>query len=269
MGFSKDFGEWFKTPHSLGAYDDAALAAQHKTLQVHLRRLQIGLTCTVLVLLTIFLLASKARVSAIEGDKVASELEKRANILIPKLETAAGQVRDDVAPVLGEALGKEAASAIDDMQKHMDTEMGALESALQKRLADAYAIEIAKAGTDGGKMLEDAFPKLKGNPAKNRQIVDGFQNAMGMWAQKQLVTTFKKHIDAMFKIKDTLNNMVRVAEVKPAHKEDKGAPAEAATPHKIQPERLLELWIELVSDALGGYDEEGELVAPSPAAKKG
>lgn len=268
MGFSKDFGEWFKTPQSFGAYDDAALAAQHKTLQVHLRRLQIGLTCTVLVLIAIFVLAVKARVSAIEGDKVASELEKRVNILIPKLETAAGQVRDDVAPVLGEALGKEAAAAIEDMQKHMDSEMGTLEDSLQKRLSEAYNREIAKAGTDGSKMLEDAFPQLKGNPAKSRQVVEGFQNAMGLWAQKQLVTTFKKHIDAMFKIKDTLNNMVRVAEVKP-HKEDKGAPAEAATPRKIQPERLLELWIELVSDALGGYDEEGELVAPPPAAKKG
>lgn len=264
MGFSKDFGEWFK-PAELSGYDDAQLAAQHQKLQAHMRWMQIGVTCTVLLLIAIFLIASKARVAAIPGDQVASELERRANIVVPKLTTAAGEVAEEVAPVLGEALGKEAASAIEDMQHRMDKEMADLERTLETRVGEAFDREIDKAGTDGAKMLEEAFPQLKGNPGKTKQITQGFHDAMGMWAQKQLVTTFKKHIDAMFKIKDTLNAMVKVAQ---PPKGAQVAGADAPVAHKIQPERLLELWIELVSDALGGYDEEGDLLAPDPAPVK-
>ena len=264
--------EWFNIPKSLGNIDDAQLAAQHVLLQKQLRTLRLVLTCTVLLLIAVFLIASKKRIDAIPGDEVTAALEKRADVIATKLGDAAGEVRDEVAPVLSDEIGKEAASALEDMQKKIDTEMQALETSVTQKFRLAYQRELDVAGAEGSKMLQDTFPQLKGDEKKTDALIANFQESVQMWAQKQLVTTFKKHIDTMFRIKTTLNRLVRqggpkvVADEAAGKVTGEGAASPAA---KVQPERLLEMWIELVSDALGGTEEDGDLLekdgkAPQP-----
>lgn len=261
--------DWFKVPASFKQIDDAQLAAQHVTLQKQLRRMRMILTVTVLSLILIFLIAAKARVEAIPGDEVASHLEKRADVIANRLGDAAGEVIDEAGPVLGDAVGKEAATAIEDMQRKLDTEMSDLEKSITQRFRTAYERELETVRGDGAKLLQENFPQLKGDEKKTEALLANFQDGVQTWAQKQLVTTFKRHIDAMFRIKVTLNKMVLDGPRAPVdiaeHVTGEGAKGPV---HKIQPERLLEMWIELVSDALGGSEDEGDLLDPSTDAKK-
>ncbi len=261
--------QWFKVPKSLADVEDGALAAQHLALQKHLRRLRLVMTLTVLCLIAIFLIAAKARISAIPGDQVANAFEKRADVIATKLGNAAGEVMDEVGPAVGDAVSKEAASALEDMQKGLDRQMADLEQATTKTFRTAYQREIKAARVDGTKLLQDNFPALKGDQKKSDALLANFQDAIQMWAQKQLVTTFKKHIDAMFRIKATLNKLVREGGPKNALAMPDNATGESARtpPAKVQPERLLEMWIELVNDALGGTEDEGELLVETPADK--
>lgn len=261
--------EWFQVPQSVAQMDDAQLAAQHTVLQRQLRNLRRFLTITILLLISIFLVAAKMRVSAIPGDEVTAALEKRADIVANKVGDAASEVLDQVGPQVGEAVGKEASQALEDMQKNLDSQMSDLEKTVTSTFRKAYQTEIDAAGADGSKLLQENFPALKGDQKKTDALIANFQDAVQMWAQKQLVTTFKKHIDAMFRIKTTLNRMVRTgipkeAAALPDHVTgENGAPVMAFA-GKIQPERLLEMWIELVSDALGGSEDEGELLREKP-----
>ena len=243
------------------------MAAQHKELQQHVSRLRRVLTVTVLALIFLFLVAAKARVDAIPGDEVTAALEKRADIIANKLTDAAGDVLDEAGPVIGEAVGKEASVAIEDMQRRLDKDMADLEKTVTQQFRTAYQHEVEQVGVQGAKILQESFPQLKDDPKKTEALLANFQDGVQMWAQKQLVTTFKRHIDAMFRIKRTLNKLVSggpkgvdLAD----HVTGDGAKVAAA---KIQPERLLEMWIELVSDALGGSEDEGDLLDETAASK--
>ena len=261
--------DWFKVPTALRGVDDAQLAAQHSSLQRQVKRLRLILTLTVLSLIGIFLVASKARIDAIPGDQVASAFEKRADIIASKLSQASSEVLDEVGPEVGDAVGKEAAQAVEDMQKRLDREMDSLEQATTLTFRKAYQREIEAAGADGAKLLQEKFPALKGDEKKTDALLANFQDAIQQWAQKQLVTTFKKHIDAMFRIKATLNRMVREGGPKNLAALPDNVTGEAAKGPmaKVQPERLLEMWIELVSDALGGSEDDGELLEESAASR--
>ena len=201
--------DWFKVPASLGDVDDAQLAAQHLKLQKQIKRLRLVLTLTVLTLIAIFLVAAKARVSSIPGDETANALEKRADIIATKLGNASSELMEEVGPGVGEVVGKEAAQALEDMQHKLDSEMDDLEKTTTRTFRTSYQREIEAAGAEGSKLLQDNFPALKGDQKKTDALLANFQDAVQQWAQKQLVTTFKKHIDAMFRIKATLNRMVR------------------------------------------------------------
>ena len=258
---------WLQAPPELGALNDADLSARHLDLQRDLRRLRYAIPLVVLVILAGFILHMRSTVKAVSAEEVGVAFEKRAAIVLPKIQRAMMDVGAEVAPEMGDALQKQVNDVMAKFGSRMDREMQLLKDTLPGQLEGAMLRQLREANERQTEVLNEAFPELRNDPKRVAQLTESFQAGFSLWAQKVLSTTFNKHLLELEKIKATLNGFVAKQHVAmKGAKADAEAAGTAKADTRVHPEQLLALWLEILDEALQG--EEGGLDLLQPVDSK-
>lgn len=254
---------WLHAPPDLGALTDEDLSGRHLALQSDLKRLRYALPILILIIIGGFILHMRATVRAVSADEVGTAFEKRAAVVLPKLQRAMMEVGADVAPEVGDALAKQVNDLMAKFGARMDAEMKLLEETLPKQLEGAMFRQLKEANERQTEMLFEAFPELRKDPKRVAQLTESFQTGFSTWAQKTLTTTFSKHLIELENIKATLNGFV--AGQNKAIADTKEAAAAAGTAKadtRVHPEQLLALWLEILDETLQGEEGQLDLLQP-------
>ena len=258
---------WFQAPPEIGAVSDAELSARHLDLQRDLKRLRYAIPIVVLLIIAGFVLHMRSTVKSVSSVAVGEAFEKRAAIVLPKIQRAMMDVGREVAPEVGDALQKQVNDLIAKFGSRMDREMKLLQETLPKQLEGAMFRQLKEANERQTAVLFENFPELKNDPKKVAQLLESFEKGFATWAQKTLTTTFNKHLLELDKIKNTLNGFVAKQNAAIAKAKDDAAKEGAAVADtRVHPEQLLALWLEILDQAIQG--EEGRMdLLEQPAGK--
>ncbi len=258
---------WFQAPDETGALSDADLSARHLDLQRDLKRLRYAIPIVVLLIMSCFILHMRSTVKSVSGEEVGVAFEKRAAVVLPKIQRAFMDVGQEVAPEVGDALQKQVNDLIAKFGSRMDQEMKLLQETLPKQLEGALTRQLKDANERQTAVLFEKFPELKEDPKRVEQLLVSFQAGFSTWAQNTLATTFQKHLVELDKIKSTLNGFVAKQNAAVAKaKDDAAKDGRVLADTRVHPEQLLALWLEILDQAIQG--EEGPMdLLKQPAGK--
>jgi hypothetical protein len=264
--------DWIQAPPPLGDLGDDALRERHLTLQKHLKLLRIVVPLVMFAIIAIGVLHIRATFQAIESAALAGAFEKQATRVLPKLQRAAAEVGEDVAPMVGEAFATQLDTAFERLSGRLDSEMKLLGDELPKQLEGQMQLKLNRANSKAADKLYEAFPTLRGDPPKVERLMASFQSGFSAWAGKTLTTTFARHLKELEAIKTTLNGFVlKQNQEGRAAASDNAAEGRHQARSKITPEQLLALWLEILDEALKGDGGDSDLFeapveAPNPKA---
>ncbi|MSQ83878.1 MAG: hypothetical protein EXR77_13500 [Myxococcales bacterium] len=267
---------WLAKPPDVAAWSDADLVKAHAAAQKQVRRLRTWLPLVVLAVIACYVMAIRATFQAIDGDAMAGAIEKRVAGLNPKIQKAMQDVGNEAGPVVSKALETESARAIDLFGGRIDSEVARLRTELpdkmkgqlDKRMRDLRRAQLAR--------LQLELPQAVTNTAKAEQLLDAISAGTHEWAQRQLTTTFQKHLLELERLKRTLQKLATVdlAAIAKANGDGKALPA-GATPGdvvgvkaesgRISPEQMLGTWLEIFEEAINGPEGETTLDDGKPA----
>ncbi len=255
--------EWFSGAPALDALSDQALAAKHEQLQKHIKLLRIAIPLATFLVIAGTLLHIRATFAAIDGTEVAVAFEKQAQRVLPKVQKAAMEVGDDVAPMVGDAFASQLDGAFERLAGRLDSEMTQLGDTLPEQLEKQLQRKLEAANEGAAAKLFEAFPELRKDPKRVERLMAAFQNGFSTWAGKTLTGTFARHLKELENIKATLNGFV-VAQNQ-AERANEAAAADAGqhkAKTKITPDQLLALWLEILDEALKGDGDSDLFTAP-------
>jgi hypothetical protein len=266
--------DWITGPPPLAGLTDDALRDRHLTLQKHLKITRVVVPLVMFAIIVGTVLHIRSNFQAIEGSALAGAFEKQATRVLPKLQRAAVEVGEDVAPMVSEAFATQLDSAFERLSGRLDSEMKLLGDELPQQLEAQLLIKLNRANTSAAEKLYEAFPPLRGDAPKVDRLMASFQSGFSGWAGKTLTTTFARHLKELEAIKATLNGFVLKQNA-----DGKAATASAAEAGrhsartKITPEQILALWLEILDEALKGDGGESGLFtapveAPTPHAAR-
>lgn len=261
--------DWLQGPPALDALGDDALAERHASLQRHIKVLRYVIPIIVFCIIAGTVLHIRSTFQAIRAEDMGVAFEKQATRVLPKLQKAAAEVGEEVAPVVGEAFASQLDGAFERLSGRLDSEMQLLGDELPKTLEGQLQRKLEKANSAATESLYEAFPDLRKDPKRVERLLAAFQNGFSAWAGKTLTTTFARHLKELEAIKQTLNGFV-LAQNKEA-KERTAENAAEGRHHaktKITPEQLLALWLEILDEALKGDGGESDLFAAPAEAPK-
>ncbi len=265
--------DWLKGMPAIAGISDDALRDQHLALQRHIRIVRYAVPIAVLIIITITVLHIRSTFSEIRAEDLGGAFEKQAARVLPKVQKAAMEVGEQVAPVVSEAFASQLDKAFDRLASRLDSEVGQLGEALPQTLEKQLQRKIETANASAAEKIYEAFPELRKDPAKVEALMKAFQGGVAIWASRTLTGTFARHIKDLENIKTTLNGFVlaqnRAVKVDAAAAQERG---EVKSQTKITPDQILALWLEILDEALqgeGGDSDLFEAPAEEPAGKSG
>ncbi len=264
--------DWLKGMPAIAGISDHALRDQHLALQRHIRIVRYTVPIAVLVIIATTALHIRSTFSEIRAEDLGGALEKQAARVLPKVQKAAMEVGEQVAPVVGEAFATQLDKAFGRLASRLDSEVGQLGEALPQTLEKQFQRKIEAANASAAEKIYEAFPELRGEPAEVEALMKAFQGGVAIWATRTLTGTFARHIKDLENIKATLNGFVRsqnrATKDSVAAAQERG---EVKAQTKITPDQLLALWLEILDEALqgeGGDSDLFEAAAEEPAAER-
>jgi hypothetical protein len=265
---------WLRIPYNIGDYDNAELCDAHLTLQRDLRRLSYAAPLIVILLLTLFALHVRSTIRQVSGEAIGAAFEKRAAVVLPKLQDAAMDVGKRVSPFVADTLERQVDDIVAQFGSRLDREMDLMKETLPGQLEGLMQRKLEAADQAQRQTLVAAFPELKKEPEKVEMLMDTFQIGYTKWAQHKLATTFQRHLVELEAVKHTLNGFV--ANQNAAANQaiaNAAADGKVVAGRRIRPEQLLALWLEILDEALRGNVQPADLLkdpdAPQGAASKG
>ncbi|MEY3015110.1 MAG: hypothetical protein RIT45_3845 [Pseudomonadota bacterium] len=258
--------DWLQGPPDPGGLSDDVLRDRHVALQRHIRIVRVAIPLAVFCIIAGTMLHIRSTFSAIAPDAMGVAFEKQATRVLPKLQRAAVDVGEEVAPIVGEAFVTQLDGAFDRLSGRLDSEMKLLGDSLPGTLEKQLHRKLEEANAASAEALYQSFPELKQDPARVQRLLTAFQNGFSAWAAKTLNTTFAGHLKELDAIKGTLNGFV--LQQHQAEQARIAADAEAGKHRaktKITPEQLLALWLEILDEALKSGGDSDLFTAPAEA----
>lgn len=268
---------WLKPPPDTAAWSDAQLTEAHAAAQIHVRRLRTWLPIAVLCIIACYVLAIRSTIKAIDGDAMGNAIEKRVSALTPKVQKAVQDVGSEAGPIVSKALETESARVIDNFGNKVDKEVERLRTELPDKcqgMLNARMRDLRKAQLV---RLQQELPDVAKDPKKAEQLMDALSTGTHVWAQKQLTSTFQKHLLELDRLKRTLQKVATLDVAAMAKADGTGLPA-GATPGDtvpihaekhagISPDQMLSMWLEIFEEAING--PEGETILDDGKPRKG
>lgn len=269
---------WLKRPPDVAAWSDADLVAAHAAAQKHVRRLRTWLPVVVLLIIACYVLAIRSTFQSIDGDKMGAAIEKRVSGLNPKFQKALQDIGNDAGPVVSKALEVESARAIEAFGRKVDGEVERMRTDLPDKMQGLLNARLRDLRTAQLHKLQMELPQAVTDTAKAEQLLDALSAGTHEWAQRQLVSTFQKHLVELERLKKTLQRLATadLAAIAKANGDGMALPA-GTTPgdavgvkaegRRISPEQMLAMWLEIFEEAING--PEGETMLDEGPAGKG
>lgn len=273
---------WFSGPPDVTAWTDVQLTTAHAQAQRQVRLLRTWVPVAVICIIALFLLGIRSTFRSIDGDKLGSAIERRVSTLTPKLQRSLQEVGSESGPEVSKALETEAGRVIDRFGGKVDEQVEQMRQQLPDKMKGVLDAKLRDLRATQLVRLQQELPELKSQPKKYEQLLDALAMGTHKWAQNQLTSTFQKHLLELDRLKRILQKVATtdMAAVAKADGDGKTLPA-GATPgdvvgvsadsHKISPDQILAMWLEIFEEAINGPEGETQLDdsrAGAPAAKE-
>jgi len=207
----------------------------------------------VLSVIVVFLLVTVLGVmSAFPEKRVTAETVKAGEEIMPVLNKVLRTFVDEVAPQLAEEFQKGLEKGSEKLAETLSLEIEKMEKKTQEYVKTKVHETIAAARKDHRRMLVEAMPELKDDPAKLERLTERVNRAFELWTVAYMLRILEDYYLAMAKINDTV--------IKGFQADPKAVPI-AGT----QEAEMLELFMELLNAA---YEQDltgGGMEQPNPA----
>lgn len=218
----------------------------------------------VAVILGIVGIGISAMVSTVEhnivdrGDELASNLQQRLELILPKLEQVANEVAKDTLPGIQKQLLDALADAQRNLPAILDKSTRGMEARLTKKMNNKIDAAVKSAMESQREKLRSEMPDLfKCTDRDTKESCDKKDETLDLlmlellksyrsWAVSELRTTFSAHLTAMDDIRKTMVGFT-------PGKSRKGDSNE--TNMATAPDEMLTLWLELVGEAMAGSND--------------
>lgn len=228
------------------------LIARTQTVRRQTRLIRIGFVLLVLVTILGWLWATYSHIRSLDVEKLGEEFGKRAEKTWPYISDELGKLVDAVLPVVEASVVKELEEAGPDIAKRFEEEASLLEEGLKKAVEDTLRRHLTKENrAEAIGIVRAAFPEY-GDEQKTDDLVAALQDSFLKYAQKKLLTMLAEYYDTLRKFEKTFNQI------------------RAGIPEGQRPatlEAVLELWLEVMYEKMGG-DSELEVSKPATQVKK-
>lgn len=221
----------------LSALSDAELVVAHVSAARRLRLMRRVFPLVILVVLVGYIWSIVNQVQALDTDKFADELERKAEALMPRVEEHLVDVAKNLEPVLLAELNNKAAALGPRLEKRLEQDIEALKTKAEKDFEAALVAALAEIEERQRHILEREIPELKGDKKAQDRVLEAVRVGLVRWSVRQLTTTLNEHVVAMEHIRKTLQ-----------------ASYVAAPGEQVDGEKTLMIWLDLMNETVGGDD---------------
>lgn len=205
------------------------------------KNLRRGVTYAVLGMFALAVGNAYLKVKNFNVETFIGELDAQTSTRIwPLVMAEMDGIAKDAAPALTDALSAEAAALVPKLSAKIAAEGVLFSEHLHTRMQTSLNNSFTgAAGKEEGK-LKERFPQFADDATRYDELVKRLNGAAQNWAQAQLDTTFKQHIDVLQSINEQVAALGKVsAEERAEH----GDP---------QADQVLELFLEIMNARLDG-----------------
>ncbi|MBM4354365.1 MAG: hypothetical protein FJ109_11315 [Deltaproteobacteria bacterium] len=207
----------------------------------------------VLSVIVVFLLVTVLGVmSAFPEKRVTAETVKAGEEILPVLNKVLRTFVDEVAPQLADEFKRGLEKGSEKLAESLSQEIERMEKKTQEFVKTKIHDTITAARRDHRRMLLEALPELKDDPARLEKLTERVNRAFELWTVAYMLRILEDYYLAMAKINDTV--------IKSFQPDPKAAAASGT-----QESEMLELFMELMNAA---YEQDltGGPEQPNPAA---
>lgn len=229
------------------------LLDQIRGLRRQTRWIRLGFVALVLLTIVGWTWAIVSHFRGFDIDQFGEELSKRAERTWPIIAEELEHLVDGVLPIVEASLLKELEQAGPEIAKRFEEEAANLDVQIKKDIEASLRRQLtAENRAEAINIVRAIFPEY-GDERKTDELVASLQDSFLKYAQKKLLTMLAEYYDTLRGFEKTFNQIK--AGIPPGQ-----APATL--------EAVLELWIEVMYEKMGG-DSELEVSKPEKKPAKG
>jgi len=159
----------------------------------------------ILLIVGFFMFNAWYRINNFDGETFMASLQQHASkTVLPRLQSELEDVGKEAVPAMTAALTEGASSLLPKVSAAMAEEAAIFQSNLGSRMESSLRAAFLSATADKKAALKDSVGRFAKNSDLYDQTVESLQVASQSWAQRQLDTTFEKHVKLLSSINDTV-----------------------------------------------------------------
>lgn len=213
------------------------------------RWIRLGFVALIFLTIVGWMWAIVSHFQHLEIDRLGEELSKRAEKTWPIIADELGKLVDGVLPTVEARLLKELEQAAPQIAKRFEEEAENLNTQLKEAVEASLKRQLtAENRAEAIRIVRAVFPTYE-DEKKTDELVASLQDSFLKYAQKKLMTMLAEYYDTLRQFEKTFNQI-------------KAGTQAARGPATL--EAVLELWIEVMYEKMGG---DSELEAAKPAKK--
>lgn len=235
----------------------APILARIKHVQRQTRWLRIGFLLLTILIILGWTWSMISHVRRFDMDRFGQEMGKKAEATWPLIADELNQLVNNVLPVAESALSKELEKAAPQLDEKFNSEAKVLENNVKQSIANTMKRFLQPGLREGAlKEIQAAYPEL-GTPEAIDRLVASLQESFLLETQKRLTGMLASYYDVIMKYDGAFK----------ALRQQSAGAAPGARPATL--ETVLELWIELVYEKMGGDSKLETAPAPAKKTRKG
>lgn len=190
-------------------------------------------------------------IDSIEEEKFFTRLQANMVRVWPKIGEELRRVGANLYPHYTEEIGRTIANSAPDLQAKLAEEMGSMKSNLEARVNENLSRALADVSKEQEEILVSELPELENDEKARNEVLGVVNNATISWVKNLFSKTIQEHTVAFLDLKEILDRDYRLDD---AEKE------------KIDTEKLLTLWIEVMDESIRG---EATLIEEDKPKRRG
>ncbi|MSQ02607.1 MAG: hypothetical protein EXR71_12085 [Myxococcales bacterium] len=200
-----------------------------------------GVTYAVLGMFALAVGNAYFKVKNFDVETFVAELDRQTSATVwPLVQREMDGIARDAAPALSAALAAEASALAPKLSDKIAVEAIAFSEHLHARMKLSLDTAFVAAAKQDMDKLKARFPQFADDQTRYDELVARLNVAAQLWAQGQLDTTFKEHMDVLQSINEQVTALGKVS----AEDREKNGDPEAA--------QVMELFLEIMNARLEG-----------------
>ena len=168
---------------------------------------------------------------------LTAELERQANVLLPRFEDHLSTVAENISPVLQKELEFQSRALAPKLERLLEKENIKLKKKLEEDFERELVLAIQQIENRQRSVLVEQIPELRDDYKAQDRVLESIRISLIKWSMRQLTHTFHQHVMAMEEIRKTLQKsyLARDSEGK-----------------NVKPDDVILIWLELMNENIGG-----------------